>query len=92
MRFEWDERKNQESCRKHKIDLADVPLMFLSPLLISLDDRQEYSEERWIGIGLLKSIVAVVIWVERHDDVIRIISARKANRQERMRYEQFLKN
>jgi uncharacterized protein len=90
MRFEWDEHKNEENIRKHKIDFADVPTMFASPMLMRLDDRKDYGEERWIGIGLLSATVAVVVWVERHEDLIRIISARKANRKERERYEQFL--
>ena len=76
MRFEWDDYKNEENLRKHKIDFADVPSMFAGPMLVRLDDRKEYGEERWFGIGFLSATVAVVVWVERHDDVIRIISAR----------------
>jgi uncharacterized DUF497 family protein len=90
MRFEWDEAKNEENRRKHKIDFADVPSMFAGPMLVKLDDRKDYGEERWIGIGFLSSIVAVVVWVERNQDVIHIISARKANRNERNAYGQFL--
>lgn len=41
-------------------------------------------------IGLLSQLIAVAVWVDRHEDVIRIISARKANRQERNSYDQFL--
>ncbi len=90
MRFEWDEAKNAENIRKHKIDFADVPAMFASPMLVIFDDRKDYGEDRWIGVGLLSELIAVVVWVERHEDVIRIISARKANRTERDLYEQFL--
>ncbi|EDX76525.1 hypothetical protein MC7420_4781 [Coleofasciculus chthonoplastes PCC 7420] len=43
-----------------------------------LDDRFDYGEERWFGIGFLGNGVAVVVWTERQGDVIRIISARKA--------------
>lgn len=50
MRFEWDESKNAENIRKHKIDFADVPAMFAGPMLVKLDDRQDYGEERWIGL------------------------------------------
>ncbi|HEY2762146.1 MAG TPA: BrnT family toxin [Pirellulales bacterium] len=90
MRFEWDEHKNEENLRKHKINFADVPAIFAAPMLVRLDDRKEYGEERWVGIGYLSVTVAVVVWVERRDDVTRIISARKANRKERERYERFL--
>ena len=58
-------------------------IRFESPMLIELDDRFDYGEERWFGIGFLGNGVAVVVWTERQGDVIRIISARKANRYER---------
>ncbi|MDZ8052952.1 MAG: BrnT family toxin [Aulosira sp. ZfuVER01] len=92
MQFEWDEAKNLENIQKHQIDFADVPEMFDSPMLIELDDRFDYGEERWIGISFLRNLVAVVVWTERQGDVIRIISARKANRYERQRFEQYLAN
>jgi uncharacterized protein len=64
--------------------------MFDSPMLIEPDERFDYGEDRWIGIGFLQNGVAVVVWTERQDNVIRIISARKANRYERQRLEQYL--
>ena len=64
--------------------------MFDSEMLIELDDRFDYGEERWIGIGFLRPGVAVAVWTEWQDDVIRIISARRANRYERKRLEQYL--
>lgn len=90
MQFEWDGAKNLENVRKHGIDFADVPQMFESPMLIELDDRFDYGEDRWFGIGLLGLGVAVVVWTERRNDVIRIISARRANRDERRRLELYL--
>lgn len=90
MQFEWDEAKNLENIRKHQIDFADVPELFESLMLTKLDDRIDYSEDRWVGIGFLRNGVAVVVWTERQSDRIRIISARKANRYERKRFEQYL--
>jgi uncharacterized DUF497 family protein len=90
MQFEWDEAKNLENIRKHKIDFADVPQMFDSSMLIELDERFDYSEDRWFGIGFLGNGVAVVVWTERQGDIIRIISARRANRYERQRFEKYL--
>jgi uncharacterized protein len=90
MQFEWDEAKNLENIRKHEIDFADVPKMFEGSMLIELDDRFDYGEDRWFGIGFLGSGVAVVVWTERQNDIIRIISARRANRYERQRLEQYL--
>lgn len=92
MRFEWDEEKNRLNIRDHKIGFADVPPLFRGPVLIELDDRFEYGEDRWVAIGLLRNIVIVVVYTERRRDTIRIISARKANRYERRRYEESLRN
>ena len=64
--------------------------MFESPMLIEVDDRFDYGEDRWGDIGFLRNGVAVVVWTERQDDVIRVISARKANRYERKRFQQYL--
>jgi uncharacterized protein len=90
MQFEWDEAKNLENIRKHEIDFADVSEMFEGAMLIEPDDRFDYDEDRWFGIGFLGNGIAVVVWTERYDDVIRIISARRANRYERQRFEQYL--
>ena len=90
MQFEWDDAKNLENIRKHQIDFTDVSEMFDSPMLIEEDERFDYGEERWSGIGFLGNGVAVVVWTERRGNVIRIISARKANRYERKKFEQYL--
>lgn len=90
MQFEWDEAKNLENIRKHKIDFADVPTMFDGSMLIELDNRFDYGEDRWIGIGFLRNGVTVIIWTERQGDVIRIISARRANKYERQQFEEYL--
>ena len=90
MQFEWDEAKNLENIRKHEIDFADIPELFEGPMLVELDDRFDYGKDRWSGIGLLGNGVAVVVWTERQNDVIRIISARRANRHERQRLKQYL--
>ena len=46
MRFEWDERKNLLYIRNHNIDFRDVPIVFQGPMLIDLDDREDYGEDR----------------------------------------------
>lgn len=90
MQFEWDEAKNIENIRKHEIDFADVPTMFDGEMLIERDDRFDYGEDRWFGIGFLGPGIAVVVWTERQKNVTRIISARRANRHEQKRFEQYL--
>jgi uncharacterized DUF497 family protein len=88
MRFEWDEHKNRLNIRNHRIDFQDVPQAFQGPMLIDLDDREDYGEDRWVGIGMLRDIPAVIVFSECGQDCLRLISARKANRNERKRYEQ----
>ena len=87
MRFVWDQRKNRENIRKHGIDFRDVVEMFGRPMLIRLDTREDYGEDRWIGVGLLRNVVAVVVYIEwLENDTIRIISARKATTYEKDEY------
>jgi uncharacterized DUF497 family protein len=66
--------------------------MFNHPMLTLLDDREDYGEERWVGIGWVQQLIAVVIYVERHENTIRIISARKATKREVCHYEQSIKD
>jgi len=89
MRFDWDENKNISNINNHRIDFADVNAMFDGPMLVEPDKREDYGEERWIGIGLLRNIVAVVIFSEPDEETIRIVSARKANKYERRKFEQW---
>jgi uncharacterized DUF497 family protein len=91
MRFEWDQQKNQTNIAKHELDFADAPQVFRLPLRIALDERQDYGEERWIGLGMLDGRVVVVVFTEPDNETIRILSLRKALPYERKRYEQYLK-
>ena len=86
MRFEWDEAKNRANVRRHKIGLADVPSVFDGPMFVRLDTRRDYREDRMIGIGFLHAAVVLVVFVERENNTIRIVSARKAERHERERF------
>lgn len=92
MRVEWDEAKNRRNIQKHGIDLADVEEMFSHPMLTLQDDRYDYGEARWISIGQMHALIAVVVYTERDQGVLRIISARKATRHEVRHYEQAIKN
>jgi uncharacterized DUF497 family protein len=82
LKFEWDEPKNRANLRKHGFDLCDAVPMFDGPMLAQADTREDYGEERWIGIGVTHGRVAVVAFAERNEGCIRIISLRKANRHE----------
>ena len=66
--------------------------VFRLPLRVSLDERQDYGEDRWIGIGILDGRFVGVVFTEPDEQAIRIISLRKALSYERKCYEQYLKD
>lgn len=94
MGFEWDENKNRANTTKHGIDFEQAKAVFDDPYLVTLvDDRFEYGEVREASIGQMplvtqgQTLLVVVVHTERNG-VIRLISARKATKQERRLYEQ----
>lgn len=86
MEFEWDENKNQSNIRKHGISFMDAINVFLDPYRIEReDDRMDYGEVRFQVIGMVSGRLLFVVYTYRNGN-IRIISARRANRNERRRY------
>jgi hypothetical protein len=85
MKFEWDENKRLSNIEKHGIDFVDVPAMFNNDVVTVIDDRFDYGETRYQTLGLLKSRVIMVVHTES-ETVIRIISARKADKHEEKTY------
>ena len=85
MGFEWDQAKNQSNIRKHGIDFRDAVGLFENPILVRPDERKKYGEKRWIGLGKLENLIAVVVYTKRGRN-FRIISVRKANKTERQVY------
>lgn len=81
MKFIWDETKRQTNLQKHGLDFADAEKVFNGPLVLFEDMRENYGEQRMIGIGLLDYLVVLMVHVES-DDAIRIISMRKADSDE----------
>lgn len=92
MEYLWDEQKNEINVEKHGIDFADAHQVFQMPLLTKLDDRFDYGEDRWVGLGLLNNRVVNIVYREPGEEIRRIISLRKALPHERKYYEQFLRN
>jgi uncharacterized DUF497 family protein len=92
MRFEWDEVKNRRNLRKHKISFENAKLVFDDPQALSDRDREVNDEERWQTVGAMDNSIIVVVAhtlrEEAGEDVIRIISARKASPSERRAYEE----
>ncbi|MCK5155366.1 MAG: BrnT family toxin [Spirochaetales bacterium] len=85
MDFEWDDTKRKINIRKHGIDFINVPLVFDSYTLTIEDDRYNYGEERSITFGILEGRVVVIVHTE-NDDLIRIISIRRATKYEEKAY------
>ena len=92
MNFEWDEKKNSENIRKHGFDFADAWEIFELPMLTVADTREVYDEDRFVGAGFLRQRVVLIVFAEREDDTIRIISLRKALKHERERFGEHLRN
>ncbi len=91
MDFEWDEQKNEANIRKHGIRFEEAAQIFRGPVLTRIDDREDYDELRELSIGRLGLDVVVVVVHTDRDEVIRIISARLANRAERKDYDEHCK-
>ncbi len=94
--FEWNHHKALINARKHGVSFEIAKTLFDRPHLAAMDTRYVYGEERWIAIGWIDEMVAVVAYTESHSGTgirtIRIISARKASNSERARYEQEFRN
>jgi uncharacterized DUF497 family protein len=90
--FEWDEQKNAANIHKHGFDFTDAWEIFESPMLTAPDTREDYGEERWIGIGFLRERVVVIVFAQRSDDTVRVISLRKALKHERIRFEEAIRD
>ena len=96
MEFTWDEQKNRANQEKHGISFETAILVFDDPLNVSAQDREVDGEPRWQTIGMVNGIhvllVAHTLDVnldrDEGEEVIRILSARKATRQERRIYAQ----
>jgi uncharacterized DUF497 family protein len=84
--FEWDDDKATANARKHGVTFEEARGVFRDPLAIELiDDREAYGEDRYVLIGMTQSRVLVVVYVLR-EQRNRIISARKAEPNERRAY------
>jgi uncharacterized DUF497 family protein len=85
MRFEWDEAKREANIRKHRIDFVTVERVLAGETVSYLDERFEYGETRFVTLGLLDGNVVVVVHT-MSEDVIRVISVRKAIKDEEETY------
>lgn len=93
IRFEWDPAKAEANLRKHGVSFETAARVFSDPFALSEQDRIEGGEYRWQTVGLVDGVLLLLVAHTVRDsddgvDVVRIISARSAERRERWRYEQ----
>lgn len=82
MKFEWDENKNILNQQKHGLSFKDIKELFDSDLWEYEDNRFDYGEKRMICYGFVKNKLMTAAYVQKVNNVIRIISFRRANKRE----------
>jgi uncharacterized DUF497 family protein len=85
MKFTWDDEKRTENIKKHGLDFIDAEIVFSGVTYTIGDNRHFYGEQRFITIGLLHNIVVVIAHTEANKE-IRVISMRKATKNEQKLY------
>jgi uncharacterized DUF497 family protein len=88
VRFEWDRQKERRNVEKHGVGFREAKELFTSGLdfLELYDSAHSDLEERFIAIGPIRRGLVLVVYTERSEDVVRIISARWASKKERALY------
>ena len=91
MKFEWDSKKEKINIKKHKVTFEQAAYVFNDKYSLSLfDDEHSEDEDRWILLGKsLNEMILVVVHTFRDKDnveIVRVISARKATKNEQQTY------
>lgn len=88
-RIVWDEKKNKVNQTKHRISFAEAATVFFDTLALTVNDSEHsWYEFRFITIGETETRRLIVVFYSETNEEIRIISARKPTRTERLRYEE----
>ncbi len=87
MVLEWNEVKGEQNLAKHGVDFIDAAKIFRGPILEDIDNRRDYGEERLVALGRHDGQYFVVVYTWRSENR-RLISARKAEKNERRAYDQ----
>jgi uncharacterized DUF497 family protein len=89
IKFDWDPSKARRNSRKHRIDFDEASTVFADTLSITIPDPDHSEdEERWVTLGLSNRHRLLVVVHTEEDETIRLISARRADRLERRKYEE----
>ena len=96
IKFEWDENKNKSNRKKHSVWFEEAQQVFDDPnAILYFDKDHSTDEDRYILLGSSNTRLLVVIHVQINNKTIRLISARKATKKEKVTYEKriwFFKN
>lgn len=88
MKIEYNEQKSQKNIQKHGVTFEEAEEALYDPFALVMEDGQSVDEERFLLLGKSKKErVLMVVYALRHEDAIRIISARKATGKEKADYE-----
>jgi len=89
MRFTWDQNKAARNVAKHRVSFEEAASAFDDPLYLDFFDPEHSEDEcRYLRVGLSQLGRLLVIAYTERSESVRLISARKATRQERMLYEE----
>lgn len=94
LHFEWDDEKARRNCKKHRVRFEEASSVFADPKARLMEDPDHSDDEdRFVLLGMSHKLSLLVVChcYRESEEVIRIISARKAGRMERNIYKEFLK-
>lgn len=89
LKFEWDERKNRENQRKHRVSFEEAQTVFFDENAVEYcDDPHGESEDRFLLLGVSAKLRVLMVChcLREEGNVIRIVSARKATENEQREY------
>lgn len=86
MRYVWDPTKARTNRKKHGVSFEEAVTSFADPLAIIVDDDARPERALLIGMSFTERVL-VTVFIDKHDDEIRLVSARMATRAERRHYE-----
>ena len=94
MKVAWDDAKNLANQRNHGISFEEASELFRSGVdyLEIFDDEHSLTEDRFIAIGPIRRGLVLIVWTERDEETIRIISARWATTGEKILYRTYLED
>lgn len=88
VKVDWDDAKNVTNQKKHGVSFEEASVLFTSgaDYLEIFDEAHSDDEDRFIAIGPIVRGLVLVVWTEREEETVRIISARWATKNERSQY------